>query len=137
MIEREPHPRPVKLAIQQVETNHFIPRAFIRDFWALNGKVMRWRRDKEGWSSASLSFGQGGFKSNLYSPRLEAYFGLLEGDAKLPIQHLLQTVPLNLPQRKSLVGFLIVQILRNPSFIARLRQGMVPVLEKSGHIDDP
>lgn len=137
MIEREANPRPVKLAIQQVETNHFIPRAFIRDFWALNGKVMRWRRDKEGWSSASLSFGQWGFRSNLYSPRLEAYFGLLEGDAKLPIQHLLQTVPLNLPQRKSLVGFLIVQILRNPSFIARLRQGMVPVLEKSGHIDDP
>lgn len=112
-LEHEANPRPTKLAIQRVETNHFIPRSFIRDYWAVGGKILRWRRVDKGWSSASRSFGQWGFRPNLYSDWLEAYFGLL------PVQNLLNTRPLNAPQREALVGFLVIQLLRSPAFIER------------------
>ena len=43
-IEREANPKPAKLAVKPVGKNHFIPRWFIRDHWATDGKVLRWRR---------------------------------------------------------------------------------------------
>ncbi|QIG93492.1 DUF4238 domain-containing protein [Bradyrhizobium sp. 6(2017)] len=136
-LEREANPRPTKLAIQRVETNHFIPRSFIRDYWAVGGKILRWRRVDEGWSSASRSFGQWGFRPNLYSDWLEAYFGLLECDAKLPVQNLLNTRPLNAPQREALVGFLAIQLLRSPAFIERIRQSLSAELGRLGYSTDP
>lgn len=135
-IEREATPRQAKLAIKSVGKNHFIPRWFIRDNWAVDGKVLRWRHGTEGWSSRRLGFGQWGFRRNLHSDRLEAYFGLLEGDAKKPVQMLLETNPLNGPQRESLVGFLIIQVLRNPSFIDKVRKGLEPELAELGHAND-
>lgn len=136
-VGREAAPRQTKLPIKPVEKNHFIPRWFIRDNWAVNGEVLRWRRGNEGLSSAPRGFGKWGFRRNLYSDRLEAYFGLLEGDARKPIQMLLDTKPLNGPQRDSLVGFLVIQILRNPTFIEVLRRGLGPKLTKLGYTSDP
>lgn len=137
-IEREANPRRAKLAVKPVDKNHFIPKWFIRDHWAVDGKILRWRRGRESWSSAQCGFGQWGFRRNLYSDRLEAYFGLLEGDAKKPIQMLLETKPLNGPQRESLVGFLIVQILRNPAFLEALAKHLALKLSELGHvINDP
>lgn len=135
--EREANPRQAKLAVKPVGKNHYIPRWFIRDNWAVDGKVTRWRRNGSGWESALRSFGKWGYGHNLYSDRLEAYLALLEGDAKLPIEMLLDTRPLNGPRRQSLVGFLVVQILRNPFFKDALREQMITVIAELGYGDDP
>ncbi|MDE0226339.1 MAG: DUF4238 domain-containing protein [Gammaproteobacteria bacterium] len=135
--EREANPPRTKLAVKPVGKNHFIPRWFIRDHWAVNGNVLRWRRTSEGWTSKRCGFGQWGYRHDLYSDQLEAYFGLLEGDAKRPIEMLLETSPLNSPQREALVGFLVIQFLRNPYTIAALHRGVAPVIAELGHGDDP
>lgn len=135
--EREANPRRAKLAVKPVGKNHFIPRWLIRDHWATNGKVQRWRLTCEGWTSKKCGFGQWGYRRDLYSNRLEAYFGLLEGDAKRPIEMLLGTLPLNSPQREALVGFLVIQFLRNPYTVAALHRGIAPVIAELGHGDDP
>lgn len=136
-LEREKKPRAATLAVKPVGKNHFIPRWFIRDLWAVEGKVLRWRRIESGWSSARRGFGEWGYRHNLYSDRLEAYLALLEGDAKQPIEMLLDTHPLNRTQRESLVGFLIIQMLRNPYFIEAVQQGIAPVIAREGYADDP
>ena len=136
-LERDTSPRRATLPIKAVGKSHFIPRWFIRDLWAVDGKVLRWRRTADGWSSASRGFAEWGYRQHLYSGRLEAYFSLLEGDAKRPIEMLLDTRPLNGPQRNAFVGFLIIQLLRNPSFIEFLHNGIAPVLAELGHADDP
>lgn len=46
-IKREANPRRATLSIKPVGKNHFIPRWFIRDNWAVDGKVLRWRRGSE------------------------------------------------------------------------------------------
>lgn len=125
------------LAVKPVGKNHFIPRWFIRDNWAVGDKVLRWRRSEKGWVSSPWGFGKWGYAHNLYSDRLEAYFGLLEGDAKEPIERLLDTKPLNSPQCEAFVGFLIIQLLRNPQFIEFVRRGIDPVIAELGHSDDP
>lgn len=127
--KRKANPRKQVLAVKPVGKNHFIPRWFIRDLWAVDGKVLRWRSDGDGWISARRGFGEWGYRHNLYSDRLEAYFGLLEGDAKKPVEMLLDTRPLNGPQREAFVGFLIIQLLRNPTFIEAHNQHLAPVLE--------
>ena len=136
-IEREANPKRAKLAVKPVGKNHFIPRWFIRDNWATDGKVLRWRRTSEGWTSTKRGFGEWGYRHELYSDRLEAYFSLLEGDAKRPIEMLLETHPLNSPQREALVGFLVIQFLRNPYTIAALQRAVAPVIAELGHGDDP
>jgi len=136
-IEREKNPRAATLAVKPVSKNHFIPRWFIGDLWAIDGKVLRWHRSEAGWMSAPRGFGEWGYGKNLYSDWLEAYFALLEGDAKRPIEMLLDTRPLNAPQRESFVGFLIVQMLRNPSFIEAVQQWIAPVIAREGYADDP
>jgi hypothetical protein len=135
--EREANPREAKLAIKPVGKNHYIPRWFIRDHWAVDGKVMRWRRRGSGWDGAIRGFGRWGYGHNLYSDRLEAYMALLEGDAKRPIEMLLDTRPLNGPQRQSFVGFLIIQILRNPFFKDALREQLTRVVAELGYGDEP
>ncbi len=135
--EREANPPRTKLAVKPVGKNHFIPRWFIRDHWAINGKILRWRRTAEGWTSSPCGFGQWGYRHDLYSNHLEAYFGLLEGDAKRPIEMLLEMSPLNSPQREALVGFLVIQFLRNPYTIAALHRGVAPVIAELGQGDDP
>lgn len=136
-VEREKNPRQTKLAVKPVGKNHFIPRWFIRDKWATEGKVMRWRRTAAGWTASTRSFGKWGYRHKLYSDRLEAYFGLLEGDAKRPIEMLLATEPLNRSQREALVGFLMIQLLRNPYFIDGMHQAIAPVIAEQGLGDDP
>ena len=131
--EREENPKRAKLPVKQVNRNHFIPRWFIRDHWATDDKVLRWQRTSNGWKSLERGFGQWGYGNKLYSDRLEAYFSLLEQDAKCPVQMLLKRYPLNSPQREALIGFLVIQILRNPYFIAGLQQRLAPVMAELGH----
>lgn len=135
-IERDANPRQTKLAVKPVDKNHFIPKSFIRDYWATDRQIQRWRRTDEGWASKALGFGEWGYRRNLYSDRTEAYFGLLEGDAKEPIRRLLHTSPLNDPQRLAFVGFLVIQILRNPLLVDAVGQKAKQVADEIGH-DDP
>ena len=136
-IEREAKPKKTALSVKPVGKNHFIPRWFIRDHWATDGKVLRWRRSPDGWRATRRGFGEWGYRRKLYSDPLEAYFGLLEGDAKRPIEMLLEMIPLNAPQREALVGFLVIQILRNPYTISALHESLVPVIDELGYGDDP
>ena len=136
-IEREAKPKKTTLAVQPVGKNHFIPRWFIRDHWATDGKVLRWRRTHNGWQAARRGFGAWGYRRKLYSDFLEAYFGLLEGDGKRPIEMLLEMIPLNAPQREALVGFLVIQVLRNPYTMSALHKSLAPVIDELGYGDDP
>ena len=136
-IEREANPKLAKLAVKPVGKNHFIPRWFIRDHWATEDKVLRWRRTSDGWTSSKRGLGQWGYRRKLYSDPLETYFSLLEGDAKRPLEMLLETTPLNSPQREALVGFLVIQFLRNPYTITVLQQALAPVIAELDHGDDP
>jgi hypothetical protein len=136
-LEREKDPRKPKLAVKPVEKNHFIPKSFLKTNWAIGSDLLRWKRTDNSWTSSRRSFGKWGYRRGLYSDELEAYFGLLEGDAKRPIEMLLDMRPLNDPQRNAFVGFLIIQMLRNPYFIEASKKGLAPVIAESGHSHDP
>lgn len=130
-LQKEKNPKNITLKIEPKETNHFIPKSFIKRYWSKGGKIQRYKLNSKGvFESKSLSFGQWGFIKNLYSDRMEAYFGLIEGDAAKPISMLLNVEPLNRPQKEALIGFIVVQRLRNPFFINTLRKKMVPVVEE-------
>lgn len=134
-LEREENPPPAKpLAVKRVDKNHFIPRWFIRDHWSTGGHVTRWRRDGDTWARSQRSFGAWGYRPNLFSDRLEAYFALIDGDAKTPLRMLLATEPLNGPQREALIGFLVIGMLRNPFLIAKLEANTRALMAAT---DDP
>lgn len=136
-IEREANPRQASLSVKPVDKNHFIPRWFIRDKWAVDGKILRWLKSEKGWNSAYKPFGAWGYRRDLYSDRLEAYFSLLEGDSKQPIEMLLSSCSLNIPQRDALVGFLVIQVVRNPFFIEAVQREIEPVIAEEGLADNP
>lgn len=130
-LKKEESQKKVKLKVESKEDNHFIPKSFIKRYWTKNGKIQRYNFNSQGTlESKSLSFGQWGFIKNLYSDRMEAYFGLIEGDAAQSISMLLNVEPLNRPQKEALIGFIVIQRLRNPFFIETLREKMVPVVEE-------
>lgn len=132
MLEREKNPKTTKLVRKEVHTNHYIPKSFLRTYWAAaNDKVLRFRRADSGdFTQDAISFGRWGHRENLYGDRLEAYFGLIEGDALPCIEKLLRVEPLNMPQKQALVGFIVIQWLRNPHFMSRMNKMMKPVVEK-------
>lgn len=134
-LEREENPKVTKLVVKAVDKNHFIPKSFIRDHWAEDGDIRRWRRTKTGWTSKRIPFGAWGHRLNLYSDRSEAYFGLIEGDAAEPLKKLLRTSPLNHPQQLAFVGFLIIQYLRSPFVVQALGDQAETMAAELGHID--
>ncbi|MEO9515446.1 MAG: DUF4238 domain-containing protein [Paracoccaceae bacterium] len=136
-LKRAKIPRQVKLAFKPVTKNHFISKWFLRDNWATDGVLRRWKRIERDWTSSPRNFGQWGFRPNLYSDRLEAYFALLEGDAKRSVEMLLDTRPPNGSQREAFVGFLIIQMLRNPHFIEVIEKSIAPIIADCRHNDDP
>ena len=69
-IEREANPKLAKLAVKPVGKNHFISRWFIRDHWATEGKVLRWRRTPDGWTSSKRGIGLWGYPKNSTEIRL-------------------------------------------------------------------
>ena len=128
-LEKEKNPTHNKLSPKPVDKNHYIPISFIRRYWSEKQSVFRNIKKPDGEiEKKKVSVGQWGFSKNLYSDRLEAYFGLLEGDAVRPIEMLLNVEPLNRPQREALVGFIVIQRLRNPHFMENLKSQMIPVV---------
>ena len=129
-LRREKDPPNQELSIKPVQDNHFIPKWFIKQHWSSGGMIQRFRNDDYGkYSSRLLTFGQWGYRKNLYSDRLEAYFQLIDGDAVEPIRKVLNVEPLNRPQREALVGFLIILKLRNPAFIEQSALNMKPIVQ--------
>lgn len=118
-----------KISPKPVEDNHFVPKSFIRRYWSSGQHVFKFTKiANSNIKKAKLGLGQWGFAKNLYSDYLEAYFGLLEGDAVRPMEMLLNVEPLNRPQRESLIGFIVIQRLRNPQFMDALNRQMIPVV---------
>lgn len=131
-LEREKNPpASPKLAVKPVNDQHFISRWFIRDYWAAGDKATRWRREHGGWFREDILFARWGHRRRIWNDWVEAYFGLLEGDAKRPIQRLLATEPLNPPQQEAFIAFLVIHILRSPPFIDGLRHSLHQQLEEA------
>jgi hypothetical protein len=131
-LEREKNPpKPKPRLPKAVDKNHFIAKAFIKRYWTSNGKVKIWRRDSHGRFATSevISYGMWGHGANLYSDKLEDYFVLVEGDAAEPMRMLLAQEPLNHQQREALIGFFMIQLLRNPFFLDRIEHGMKVLVE--------
>lgn len=131
-LEREANPSaPAKLAVKPVNDQHFISRWFIRDYWAEGDKTMRWRQEHGEWLREHILFARWGHRRRVWSDRVEAYFGLLEGDAKRPIQQLLASEPLSPPQQEAFIAYLVIHLLRSPTFIDGLRQNLRQQLEEA------
>ncbi|WP_225580744.1 DUF4238 domain-containing protein [Pseudomonas sp. PDM16] len=124
---KNPNKKPI--TPKAVENNHFIPKSFIKRYWSESQFVYRNIKTPEGIEEKKETpFGSWGFRKNLYSDRLEAYFGLLEGDAVRPIQMMLDVEPLNRPQREALIGFIVIQRIRNPHFVESLKKFVAPLV---------
>ncbi|EMN7319766.1 DUF4238 domain-containing protein [Vibrio vulnificus] len=128
-LRKEEKPKVTVITPQNVEDNHFIPKSFIKRYWSKGQYVFRCTKNPEGFDEKKkIPLGSWGFRKNLYSNRLEAYFGLIEGDAAKPIQMMLKVEPLNRPQREALIGFIIIQRIRNPYFIDKIERSVAPVV---------
>lgn len=131
-LDRDASPPPPKpIAVKPVTDKHFISKWFIRDHWAQGQTATRWRRAGGGWSRATIPFGRWAYRQHLWSDRLEAYFALIEGEAKRPVQMLVRTIPLNPPQTQALVAYLVIHFLRNPRLIRALWR------KTAGDLEDP
>ncbi len=129
--EREKNPKKKVLSVKPVKDNHYIPKWYIRDYWAQAGRIRRLKRDAElQWEEKFAGAGNWGYLPGLYTDKLEAYFSLLEGDAKKPLRKLLDIIPINWPERQSLIGFFVIQVLRNPAFMNRVRVRISPVVSE-------
>ena len=130
LIKEAKQKKPKKLVTpQQVEDNHYIPKSFIKRYWSEGQSICRNVKTSEGLEEKKKTpLGSWGFRKNLYSDKLEAYFGIIEGNVVRPIQMLLNVEPLNNPQREALIGFIIIQKLRNPHFIESLKMSVAPVV---------
>ncbi len=128
-LRKEKNPQKKVVTPKEVEKNHFIPKSFIKRYWSEGQFVYRTiKTSEELEEKKETPFGSWGFRKNLYSDSLEAYFGLLEGDAVRPIQMMLDVEPLNQPQREALVGFIVIQRIRNPHFMESLKKSVAPVV---------
>jgi hypothetical protein len=120
-----------KIIPHKVTDNHYISKLFIRNYWSEGQFVFKSIKTSTGLEQkVRTAVGNWGYRINLYSDYLEAYFGLLESDAAKPISMLLGVEPLNRPQRESLVGFIVIQRIRNPHFIESLVKPMSQLVAK-------
>lgn len=136
-LAKEKNPKKNIIIPKPVERNHFIPKSFIKKYWSEQQSVFRNRKDMAvgSVSMKAIPVGSWGYEQNLYTDYLEAYFGLVEGDAARPIEMILNGIPLNSPQRESLVGFIVIQYLRNPLYVSELRKHIGPIVAAYEGID--
>ncbi len=117
-------PTPAKPRIpKRVQRNHFISAFFLRDYWSSEGNFLLHEKAAPDAEPILSSAGRWGFQRGLYSAELEDRFSLIEGDAKQPLRKVLNMDLLNDPERTALLGFLIVQKIRNPNFRTQIIQG--------------
>ena len=131
LLAEEKTPKQTKLSVVPREKNHFISKSFLKRFWAEDGQIAVYKKGDSALKDRCLKpFSQWGFRRNLYSDATEAWFGLIEGDATQPLEMLISTRPLNGPQREALLGYLIAQYLRTPSFKEWILSPITPLIEK-------
>lgn len=128
---KERNPKKIKLTIKEVNDNHFIPKSFIRKYWSEDVKIKKNTIKGVEITSKNIPFSKWGFVKNLYSDKLEAYFGLIECDASIPIRKLLEVEPLNGPQKKAVISFIVFQQLRNPIFMDAYTKLLKPIVIKN------
>lgn len=125
-LERERSNEVKEIISKPVSKNHFIPKFYIKKYWSLDCNIQIFYKNSLSFNKSTIkSYGSWGFSENIYSDRLEAYFGLIEGDAAHPIEMILSDKPVNAPQRKALIGFIVLQQIRNPSFIRNYNKSTV------------
>jgi hypothetical protein len=118
-----------KIVPQKVDENHFIPKSYIKKYWSEGQFIyMGIKAPDSVEHKVRTPLGSWWFRINLYSDHLEAYFSLLEGDAAKPIEMVLKVEPLNRPQREALIGFIVIQRIRNPHFMEFLAKSMSPLV---------
>lgn len=114
---------------QKVKENHFIQKSYIKRYWSEDAFIYKCIKTPDGVEQKIRTpLGSWGFRVNLYSDHLEAYFGLLEGDATKPIEMVLKVEPLNIHQHEALIGFIVIQRIRNPHFMGSLAKSMYPLV---------
>jgi hypothetical protein len=105
-----------------VRNQHYSP-TFSNEYWAIGlGKRIRvyYRGVDQCIQSCDQGYTKWGREAFLYSQHLERMLHLIESDAKVPYMKLLDTIPLNEKERRCWIAFLIVQMLRTPSFVLQL-----------------
>jgi hypothetical protein len=108
-----------------VKRNHFLPE-FVNRPWADDaGNVLVVRHWVDGRVRADVKpVGTWGMEHFLYPQWLESYFHSVESDAAPAFRHLLAGFPLPPDERRIFTSFLIIQMLRTPTFIARIGLGL-------------
>lgn len=103
---------------------HYSP-VFSNRYWAItsgNKEQIRkyWLQPSGEVQSKDVGYRDWGRERFLYSQGLEDWFQLVESDAQIPYTKLLNIVPLSEQERRQWIAFLIVQIIRTPSFMLRI-----------------
>ncbi|MFU2207789.1 DUF4238 domain-containing protein [Solidesulfovibrio sp. C21] len=112
--------------------NHFIPRSFLKRYWSKNDSIRVCRIINGKIEYKITSFGNWGYRINLYSLFSENKFQLIEGHALERIPKVLNLKGLNPLDQESLVWFLAMQFLRSPSYIDNLYSNIIGILSKYG-----
>lgn len=116
--------------INKVNDNHFITKSFIKRYWSdENLQIVIYSKNNLS-EYKKTNFGKFGKKQNIYSDKLEGYFHLLENDVTQHpfskqnlFEKLIHQVPMNKPEKESLIGFIVIHYLRNPySFKKRFEE---------------
>lgn len=115
---------------QITRKQHYSPD-FTNKYWANSkGDIRIFTRNINGSVTSKLkSYSKWGFEYHIYPQRLEQYFSRIESDAKISYDKLLKIVPLSDLERQRWVTFLIIQIVRTPSFILNLTGGLKEIIE--------
>lgn len=124
-LAKEANPKTTQLSVKPVGDNHFVPRWFVKQYWARDARLRRYRKKADGtWVTGYVGSGGWAYRKHLYSDEREAYFQLVEGDAKRPIKKLLETSPLTPPEQEALMGYFVIQSMRFPFFIEGMSRGV-------------
>jgi hypothetical protein len=104
-----------------VRQQHYSP-SFSNRYWA-SGAQNKLRVYDRGVDltirSRDVGYKTWGQESFIYSQSLERHFHLVETDASTAYSKLLDTIPLSEDERRHWIAYLVVQLLRTPSYIAR------------------
>ena len=140
LIETTNNPRATHKIQKPIKHNfrkhmHYVPQSTTRQWTSkesgkfnvysigLDGEVRAKERTAKQWGTAPF----------LYTQKPEHLLGLIEGDAKVPYQKLLEVEPFNEMDTRRWIAFLISQLIRTPRFMRTMFQQQIAWIERSGH----
>ena len=125
-------PRQISITKQM----HYVPQSTTRQ-WIdrRTGKFHSYSRRPDGTLKRRLLTPKSwGVATSIYTIQREAWFGLVEGDARRPYDKLAAGIPLNDGDVRHWVAFLIVQIMRTPRLMKRMAEGLKKWLQQTQFI---